>query len=181
MAKDITVIVLAAGQGKRMRSDLPKVLHPLAGRPLLAHVLGSAEALRAREMRVVYGHGGEQVRQVFAGRPVKWIHQAQQRGTGHAVRQAMPGIRPGDVVLVLYGDVPLVLPETATGGRTDEAHVSHEGDHADSAALADRVARGAPPSIARSNRRPARGGRSGGGGRGAAAVPAVSPAALRAR
>ena len=112
MAKNITVIVLAAGQGKRMRSDLPKVLHPLAGRPLLAHVLGSAEALRAREMRVVYGHGGERVRQVFAGQPVKWIHQAQQRGTGHAVRQAMPGIRPGDVVLVLYGDVPLVLPET---------------------------------------------------------------------
>ena len=109
---NLTVIVLAAGQGKRMRSDLPKVLHPLAGRPLLAHVLGSARALRAREMRVVHGHGGDQVKQAFAGQSVKWIHQAEQRGTGHAVRQAMPGIRPNDVVLVLYGDVPLVLPET---------------------------------------------------------------------
>lgn len=109
---NLTVVVLAAGQGKRMRSDLPKVLHPLAGRPLLAHVLGSAQALRAREMRVVHGHGGELVKQAFAGQPIKWIHQAEQRGTGHAVRQAMPGIRPKDVVLVLYGDVPLVLPET---------------------------------------------------------------------
>ena len=112
MATNLTVVVLAAGQGKRMRSDLPKVLHPLAGRPLLAHVLGAAQALRAREMRVVHGHGGELVKQAFAGQPIKWIHQAEQRGTGHAVRQAMPGIRPKDVVLVLYGDVPLVLPET---------------------------------------------------------------------
>ena len=112
MATNITVVVLAAGQGKRMRSDLPKVLHPLAGRPLLAHVLGSARALRARELRVVHGHGGEQVKQAFAGQPIKWIHQAEQRGTGHAVRQAMPGIRSKDVVLVLYGDVPLVPPET---------------------------------------------------------------------
>jgi bifunctional UDP-N-acetylglucosamine pyrophosphorylase/glucosamine-1-phosphate N-acetyltransferase len=109
---NLTVVVLAAGQGKRMRSDLPKVLHPLAGRPLLAHVLGSAQALRAREMRIVHGHGGERVKQAFAGQPIKWIHQAEQRGTGHAAAPGDAGIRPKDVVLVLYGDVPLVLPET---------------------------------------------------------------------
>ncbi len=112
MATNITVIVLAAGQGKRMRSELPKVLHPLAGRPLLSHVLESSQALRAREIRVVHGHGGEQVRQAFSNQAVVWIRQAEQRGTGHAVKQAMPGIKSQDVVLVLYGDVPLVQPST---------------------------------------------------------------------
>ena len=112
MATNITVIVLAAGQGKRMRSELPKVLHPLAGRPLLSHVLESSQALRAREIRVVHGHGGEQVKQAFSNQAVVWIRQAEQRGTGHAVKQAMPGIKSQDVVLVLYGDVPLVQPAT---------------------------------------------------------------------
>jgi len=108
----ISVVILAAGQGTRMRSDLPKVLHRLAGRPLLAHVIDTAEDLQADEIRVVHGYGGEQVRAALAGRAVKWIEQQPQRGTGHAVQQALPGIEPGNVVLVLYGDVPLV--ESAT-------------------------------------------------------------------
>ena len=107
-----TVIILAAGQGKRMRSDLPKVLHPLAGRPMLDHVLDTAAALKPREIRVVHGHGGERVREAFAGRAVTWVEQAEQRGTGHAVKLALPNIKAGDVALVLYGDVPLVRPQT---------------------------------------------------------------------
>lgn len=95
-----------------MRSDLPKVLHPLAGRPLLGHVLEAAAALKPRELRVVHGHGGEQVKAAFADRGVTWVHQAEQRGTGHAVRLALGRIPARDVVLVLYGDVPLVEPAT---------------------------------------------------------------------
>jgi bifunctional UDP-N-acetylglucosamine pyrophosphorylase / glucosamine-1-phosphate N-acetyltransferase len=108
----ITVIILAAGQGKRMRSDLPKVLQPLAGRPLLDHVLTGASALKPREIRIVHGHGGEQVRSAFPGPRLRWFHQAEQRGTGHAVKQALPKLPPGDVALILYGDVPLVRPAT---------------------------------------------------------------------
>lgn len=108
----IDVIVLAAGQGKRMRSDLPKVLHPLAGRPLLAHVLDAARSLAPRKTIVVHGHGGEQVRAAFAGQDVEWVLQAEQLGTGHAVRQALPKLAGDGEVLILYGDVPLVRPET---------------------------------------------------------------------
>ncbi|GIK35652.1 MAG: bifunctional protein GlmU [Gammaproteobacteria bacterium] len=107
-----TVVILAAGQGKRMRSSLPKVLHPLAGRPLLEHVLAAAGALKPREIRVVHGHGGERVKEAFGSRALTWVHQAEQRGTGHAVRQALARIPARDVVLVLYGDVPLIQPET---------------------------------------------------------------------
>ncbi len=98
-----------------MRSSLPKVLHELAGRPMLAHVLETAAALRARDVRVVFGHGGERVREAFAAADVSWIRQARQHGTGHAVKQALPGINPKDTVLVLYGDVPLVEPATLRG------------------------------------------------------------------
>ncbi|MBW7930629.1 MAG: bifunctional UDP-N-acetylglucosamine diphosphorylase/glucosamine-1-phosphate N-acetyltransferase GlmU [Gammaproteobacteria bacterium] len=119
-----TVLILAAGQGKRMRSSLPKVLHPLAGRPLLGHVLAAAAALKPREIRVVHGHGGAQVREAFPDPAIHWVHQAEQRGTGHAVRLALKGVPADDVVLVLYGDVPLVTPATlrrlrakARGGR----------------------------------------------------------------
>jgi bifunctional UDP-N-acetylglucosamine pyrophosphorylase/glucosamine-1-phosphate N-acetyltransferase len=107
-----TVIVLAAGQGKRMRSGLPKVLQPLGGEPLLAHVLAAAAALKPRELRVVYGHGGEAVQAAFGAHPVRWFLQAEQRGTGHAVRQALPDLPADDVVLVLYGDVPLIRAAT---------------------------------------------------------------------
>jgi bifunctional UDP-N-acetylglucosamine pyrophosphorylase/glucosamine-1-phosphate N-acetyltransferase len=108
----LSLVILAAGQGKRMKSDLPKVLQPLAGRPLLGHVLDTASGLEAAATCVVYGHGGEQVPQAFPGRTVQWVLQAEQHGTGHAVMQAMPHIADEDMVLVLYGDVPLVQLDT---------------------------------------------------------------------
>lgn len=106
----LEVIVLAAGQGKRMRSDLPKVLHPIGGRPLLAHVLDAARALEPTKTLVVHGHGAEKVRSAFAQAPVEWVLQAEQLGTGHAVQQAMQHARGDGSVLILYGDVPLVRP-----------------------------------------------------------------------
>jgi bifunctional UDP-N-acetylglucosamine pyrophosphorylase/glucosamine-1-phosphate N-acetyltransferase len=108
----LEVVVLAAGQGKRMHSDLPKVLHRLAGRPLLAHVLDTARALAADRILVVHGHGGERVKSAFADAPVQWIEQAEQLGTGHAVMQALPRLSPRAEVLVLNGDVPLIRAET---------------------------------------------------------------------
>ncbi len=106
------VVVLAAGQGTRMRSRLPKVLHPLGGRPLLAHVLDASHAIGASRVCVVYGHGGEQVRDALSGYGCHWVEQAEQLGTGHAVMQAMPHVEGADRVLVLYGDVPLIEPDT---------------------------------------------------------------------
>src|SRR5690606_9057067 len=103
----LEIVVLAAGQGKRMRSQRAKVLHPLAGKPLLAHVLDAARTLAPRRIVVVHGHGGEQVRAAFPGADVEWVLQAEQLGTGHAVRQAMPKLGSGANVLILYGDVPL--------------------------------------------------------------------------
>lgn len=112
MSAPLEIIILAAGQGKRMYSDTPKVLHRLAGRPLLAHVLASARALNPAAVHVVYGHGGERVREAFAPAGVQWAHQEEQKGTGHAVAQATPTVADQAVVLVLYGDVPLIRPET---------------------------------------------------------------------
>ena len=108
----LDVIVLAAGLGKRMRSELPKVLHPLAGRPLLAHVLDAARTLAPRRIFVVHGHGAERVRAAFPDAGVDWVLQAKQLGTGHAVLQALPQVASDADVLVLYGDVPLVRPAT---------------------------------------------------------------------
>ena len=108
----LAVIVLAAGQGKRMHSALPKVLHPLAGRPLLAHVLDAARTLDPAQLLVVHGHGGADVRAAFAGADVSWVEQAQQLGTGHALAQALPRVARGAQVLVLNGDVPLVRAGT---------------------------------------------------------------------
>jgi bifunctional UDP-N-acetylglucosamine pyrophosphorylase/glucosamine-1-phosphate N-acetyltransferase len=107
----LSIVVLAAGQGKRMKSDLPKVLQPLAGRPLLQHVVDCARSLGA-DVHVVYGHGGDRVRAAFDGEPLHWALQAEQLGTGHAVMQAMPAVPDDHLVLVLYGDVPLVRAET---------------------------------------------------------------------
>jgi bifunctional UDP-N-acetylglucosamine pyrophosphorylase/glucosamine-1-phosphate N-acetyltransferase len=106
------VVILAAGQGKRMRSALPKVLQPLAGRPLLAHVLASARMLGARRICVVYGHGGETVRVRLDAPDLVWAEQSPQLGTGHAVQQAVPYLSAGSRVLVLYGDVPLISTPT---------------------------------------------------------------------
>jgi bifunctional UDP-N-acetylglucosamine pyrophosphorylase/glucosamine-1-phosphate N-acetyltransferase len=107
----LSIVILAAGQGKRMQSDLPKVLQPLAGRPLLKHVIDCARTLDATAIYVVYGYGGEQVPQSLPNEPVHWVRQAEQLGTGHAVLQAIPQIPDDHVVLVLYGDVPLVRRE----------------------------------------------------------------------
>ncbi|AXQ31611.1 UDP-N-acetylglucosamine diphosphorylase/glucosamine-1-phosphate N-acetyltransferase [Solimonas sp. K1W22B-7] len=109
----MSVVVLAAGKGTRMKSRLPKVLQPLAGRPLLAHVLDAAAALGAAgTTSVVYGHGGEQVRAFFAAAGVGWVEQAEQKGTGHAVRVALPQLPAQGRTLILYGDVPLIRPQT---------------------------------------------------------------------
>jgi len=108
----LSIVILAAGEGKRMRSALPKVLQLLAGRPLLQHVIDTARTLAPSAIHVVYGHEGERVRAALAHAPVSWTLQAQQRGTGHALLQAMPQIPDDHRVLVLYGDVPLIGRET---------------------------------------------------------------------
>ncbi|RME33738.1 MAG: UDP-N-acetylglucosamine diphosphorylase/glucosamine-1-phosphate N-acetyltransferase [Gammaproteobacteria bacterium] len=115
----LTTLILAAGQGTRMRSSLPKVLHRLAGRPLLEHVCRAAMELGDPRLLIVHGHGGERVREALAQVPARWIEQAEQLGTGHAVEQALPLIPDGDLVLILYGDVPLI--GTATLRRLVEA------------------------------------------------------------
>ncbi len=97
----LSVVILAAGQGKRMHSDLPKVLQPLAGKPLLQHVIDTARSLRPANIYVVYGHGGAQVQAAFAHEHVDWVLQADQLGTGHAVMQAMAVIADEETVLVL--------------------------------------------------------------------------------
>lgn len=110
----LEIIILAAGQGTRMKSSLPKVLHPLAGRPLLQHVLDTALALKPVKIHVVIGHGGEQVKRVFASSDytINWVEQSEQKGTGHAVQQVIPDLASGSDVLILYGDVPLTAIDT---------------------------------------------------------------------
>ncbi|GAB3359795.1 bifunctional UDP-N-acetylglucosamine diphosphorylase/glucosamine-1-phosphate N-acetyltransferase GlmU [Lysobacter tyrosinilyticus] len=113
MSAPLHVIILAAGEGKRMKSSLPKVLQKIAGRPMLAHVIDSARALDPAGIHVVYGHRGEAVRDAFIGdNDLTWAEQAQQLGTGHAVQQVIPNVPTDARVLVLYGDVPLITPET---------------------------------------------------------------------
>ena len=108
----LQVVILAAGQGKRMRSDLPKVLHPLASRPLLAHVLATARLLSPSRLCVVVGHGADAVRKAIPDADVVYAMQSQQLGTGHALMQALPQLEPAGTVLVLYGDVPLIASGT---------------------------------------------------------------------
>jgi len=112
-ASPLHVVILAAGEGKRMKSRKPKVLMPLAGRPLLAHVLDTARALSPATVHIVYGHAGEQVRTAFAAdADIEWVEQAERLGTGHALEQALVHIPDGARVLVLYGDVPLLRADT---------------------------------------------------------------------
>ncbi|WP_397597148.1 bifunctional UDP-N-acetylglucosamine diphosphorylase/glucosamine-1-phosphate N-acetyltransferase GlmU [Silanimonas sp.] len=107
------VVILAAGEGKRMKSPLPKVLQPIATRSMLGHVIDTARALGAVRIHVVYGHGGEAVREAFrADADLAWVEQAERLGTGHAVQQAVPGLPDDARVLVLYGDVPLVRADS---------------------------------------------------------------------
>ncbi|KWK38501.1 hypothetical protein WT81_19440, partial [Burkholderia stagnalis] len=108
----MNIVILAAGTGKRMRSALPKVLHPLAGRPLLSHVIATARALQPSRLVIVVGHGAEQVQAAVAAPDVQFAVQAEQLGTGHAVRQALPLLDPAQPTLVLYGDVPLTRVST---------------------------------------------------------------------
>lgn len=109
----IDVVVLAAGQGSRMKSDLPKVLHPIAGKPMLAHVLDAARQVQADKLHVVIGHGAEKVKAYFAATSdIHWSLQAEQKGTGHAVMMALENLSESGVTLILYGDVPLIQPAT---------------------------------------------------------------------
>lgn len=108
----LSIIILAAGQGTRMRSELPKVLHSLAGKALLEHVYIAAAQLPVTETYVVYGFGGERVPKQLAHMPVQWVEQVQQLGTGHAVQQAIVAVPDADDVLILYGDVPLISFQT---------------------------------------------------------------------
>lgn len=103
----LNIVILAAGKGTRMHSDTPKVLHHVGGQPILAHVIQCAQALQPQNIIVVYGFGGEQVKQAFAQENIVWVNQAEQKGTGHAVQQALPYLDDGQT-LILLGDVPLV-------------------------------------------------------------------------
>jgi len=108
----LNIVILAAGTGKRMHSDLPKVLHKLAGRPLLQHVLDTARALKPAKLCVVYGHGGRALPEQFKGADVVSVKQQPQLGTGHALKQALPHLGNDGITLVLYGDVPLIAAGT---------------------------------------------------------------------
>lgn len=111
---NLNIVILAAGQGTRMKSFLPKVLHPLAGQPLVQHVINTSKKLNPEIINVVYGHGGEQVQQQINDSEINWVLQADQLGTGHAVDQVKDQLKDEQLVLILYGDVPLIKEETLT-------------------------------------------------------------------
>lgn len=106
------IVILAAGQGTRMKSSLPKVLHPLAGKPLLGHVIDIARTMLPDQLIIVHGHEGDAVKAAFPDSDLIWVEQQQQLGTGHAVQQTLPALQDVDKVLVLYGDVPLIAEQT---------------------------------------------------------------------
>ncbi|EHK90608.1 bifunctional UDP-N-acetylglucosamine diphosphorylase/glucosamine-1-phosphate N-acetyltransferase GlmU [Aggregatibacter actinomycetemcomitans] len=108
----LSVVILAAGKGTRMYSDLPKVLHPIAGKPMVKHVIDTAKQLGARNIHLVYGHGGDLMQQRLAGEPVNWVLQTEQLGTGHAMQQAAPFFADDENILMLYGDAPLITKDT---------------------------------------------------------------------
>ena len=108
----MNIVILAAGQGRRMHSNLPKVLHPVAGKALVEHVIAAARSLSPETVCLVYGHGGDAVRTTIAAPDLRWVLQEPQLGTGHAVMQAIPQLSAAETTLVLYGDVPLIQAET---------------------------------------------------------------------
>ncbi len=108
----MNIVILAAGQGKRMHSDLPKVLHPIAGKAMLSHVIDTARQLLPQSLCLVYGHGGDLVRSALAAPDLAWALQEPQLGTGHAVQQALPHLQDSPTTLILYGDVPLIALTT---------------------------------------------------------------------
>lgn len=107
-----SAVILAAGKGTRMHSNIPKVLHTLAGKPMAKHVIDTCHGLGAHNIHLVYGHGGEQMQNALAEEPVNWVLQAEQLGTGHAVDQASEHFRDDEKILILYGDVPLISEQT---------------------------------------------------------------------
>ncbi|MEZ8742270.1 bifunctional UDP-N-acetylglucosamine diphosphorylase/glucosamine-1-phosphate N-acetyltransferase GlmU [Photobacterium swingsii] len=109
---NFSAVILAAGKGTRMYSNLPKVLHTLAGKPMAKHVIDTCADLGANNIHLVYGHGGDTMKQVLADEPVNWVLQAEQLGTGHAVNQACPDVADDEKILILYGDVPLISGQT---------------------------------------------------------------------
>jgi bifunctional UDP-N-acetylglucosamine pyrophosphorylase/glucosamine-1-phosphate N-acetyltransferase len=119
MIRPLHIVVLAAGEGTRMKSDYPKMLQPLGGRPMLAHVLETALSLKPEKVHVVVGSGSQAVIEACSEYAVEWVHQAERRGTGHAVIQAMPGVPDGAAVLVLLGDTPLI-PADLLAGMTED-------------------------------------------------------------
>jgi bifunctional UDP-N-acetylglucosamine pyrophosphorylase / glucosamine-1-phosphate N-acetyltransferase len=118
----LSIVILAAGKGKRMTSDMPKVMHVLGGLSLLEHVVNTAQSLQPDNIYIVYGNGGKTLPDKFAYLPVKWVRQDEQLGTGHAVLQALPNIPDNHQVLVLYGDVPLISTKTLTQLLNETPH-----------------------------------------------------------
>lgn len=108
----MSVVILAAGKGTRMYSDLPKVLHTLAGKAMVQHVIDAANELGAAHVHLVYGHGGDLLKQALKDDNLNWVLQAEQLGTGHAMQQAAPFFADDEDILMLYGDVPLISVET---------------------------------------------------------------------
>ena len=108
----LSVVILAAGKGTRMKSSLPKVLHPVAHKPMVQHVIDAASTLGSNNNTVVYGHGGEQLKEALAHNEVNWALQAEQKGTGHAVKVANEFMPDDHTILILYGDVPLIQSST---------------------------------------------------------------------
>jgi len=144
----LDVVILAAGKGTRMHSSQPKVLHPLAGRPLLRHVVDTARALRAERIVVVYGHGGEQVRSAFDEEGLVFVLQDPQLGTGHAVQQAAPALQ-SERTLILYGDVPLTRVETLERAVLDRDGLSLITAHLEDATGYGRIVRDATGCVVR--------------------------------
>ncbi|WP_439258468.1 bifunctional UDP-N-acetylglucosamine diphosphorylase/glucosamine-1-phosphate N-acetyltransferase GlmU [Lonepinella sp. BR2271] len=108
----LSVVILAAGKGTRMYSDLPKVLHNVAGKPMVKHVIDTAKQLNAEQIHLIYGHGADLLKQRLADEPVNWVFQAEQLGTGHAMQQAAPFFKDDENIVMLYGDAPLITTET---------------------------------------------------------------------
>lgn len=112
MNAPLSIVILAAGKGTRMYSDLPKVLHKIAGKPMVKHVIDTVKAIHAKQIYLVYGQGGEVMQQHLADEPVHWVHQAEQLGTGHAMQQAAPFFQDEENILMLYGDGPMISETT---------------------------------------------------------------------
>ncbi|WKX26484.1 bifunctional UDP-N-acetylglucosamine diphosphorylase/glucosamine-1-phosphate N-acetyltransferase GlmU [Tatumella ptyseos] len=121
-SKAMSVVILAAGKGTRMYSDLPKVLHHLAGKPMVQHVIDTAKVLEAKKIHLVYGHGGELLKSHLADPDLHWVYQAEQLGTGHAMQQAAPAFSDDEDILMLYGDVPLIAADTLRRLHASKPH-----------------------------------------------------------